>query len=187
MAKGIHISQFPPRLYVGNILGSCKESNTVSLVLSIALTASLLRVFFIPFFFISLFYKEIVIRIFSEVSWWYLGRFLLCVVWALDSSILLIATNSYLSVEGLKCLCLTHGVHRFFVCCFLVKCKKMQCVRPEAFPIVACHPSPGLPTSKSKYPSVLDCIPPLANLILHLFVPLFIWFSVTPVFKSLSA
>lgn len=40
----------------------------MSLVLSIALTASLLRVFFIPFFFISFFYKEIVIRIFSEVS-----------------------------------------------------------------------------------------------------------------------
>lgn len=160
MAKGIHIPQFPPILCVWNTLGSCKELNTVSLVLNIALPASLLSwVFFMPFLFG--FYNKIFIRIFSEISW-YLGRHRLCVVWALDSSIPFIAINSYLPVEGLKCLCLTHGVHRRLVCCFLVKCKEMQCVQPEVLPVIVCCPSPGLPTSQSKCPSVLACIPHLA-------------------------
>jgi len=41
----------------------------------------------------------------------------------LDLSIPFVAADSYLSVEGLKCLCNTHGVHRVFVCCFLMKYK----------------------------------------------------------------
>lgn len=182
MAKGIRIPQFPPILSEWNILGSCKESNTVSLVLSITLTASLLR-----FFYSFLFYKEIVTTIFSEISWWYFGKLFLCFVWALDSSIPFIATNSYLPIEVLKCLCLTHRVHRVFVCCFLVKCKEMQCVWPEVLPMVICCPGPGLSAPRSKCPSVLACIPPIANLILHLFVPFLIWFSTTPVFEHLTA
>lgn len=65
MAKGICIPQFPLILSVWNMLGSCKESNAVSLLLNIALAASILRVwnflYIIPVVFISCFIRKMLL------------------------------------------------------------------------------------------------------------------------------